>query len=73
MSPINILIVEDEPPISQLIETSLTQAGYRCTCVFDGPSCANILETCRFDLADNSRRNLHLDSPGALPAFGGLR
>lgn len=50
MSLINILIVEDEPPISQLIETSLTQAGYRCTCVFDGPSCANILETCRFDL-----------------------
>ena len=50
MPLINILIVEDEPPISQLIETSLTQAGYRCTCVFDGPSCANILETCRFDL-----------------------
>lgn len=50
MSLINILIVEDEPPISQLIETSLTQAGYRCTCVFDGPSCANILEACRFDL-----------------------
>jgi len=50
MSLINILIVEDEPPISQLIETSLAQAGYRCTCVFDGPSCANILETCRFDL-----------------------
>ena len=32
MSPIRILIVEDEVPISRLLETSLTQAGYQCTC-----------------------------------------
>ena len=50
MSPIRILIVEDEVPISRLLETSLTQAGYQCTCAFDGAGCADLLETQRFDL-----------------------
>ena len=50
MPPIRILIVEDEVPISRLLETSLTQAGYQCTCAFDGPSCADLLETGGFDL-----------------------
>ena len=50
MSPLDILIVEDEVAISHLLETSLRQAGYRCTCVFDGGSCADILEKQRFDL-----------------------
>ena len=50
MSPIRILIVEDEVPISRLLETSLTQAGYQCTCAFDGAGCADLLETRRFDL-----------------------
>lgn len=50
MSPIRILIVEDEVPISRLLETSLTQAGYQCTCAFDGTGCADLLETQRFDL-----------------------
>lgn len=50
MSPIRILIVEDEVLISRLLETSLTQAGYQCTCAFDGAGCADLLETQRFDL-----------------------
>ena len=33
---INILIVEDEPPISNLIRMSLQKAGYRCQRAFDG-------------------------------------
>ena len=50
MSPIRVLIVEDEVPISRLLETSLTQAGYQCTCAFDGAGCADLLETQRVDL-----------------------
>lgn len=33
---IQILIVDDEKPICDLIQMSLTRAGYRCTCVYDG-------------------------------------
>ena len=50
MCPLDILIVEDEVAISHLLETSLRQAGYRCTGVFDGGACADILEMQRFDL-----------------------
>ena len=50
MSPVEILIVEDEIPISRLLETSLQQAGYHCSCVFDGSACADMLEKRRFDL-----------------------
>ena len=47
---IQILIVEDEKPISNLIRMSLTRAGYSCTCVFDGTAAADILEGRPFDL-----------------------
>ena len=47
---IQILIVEDEKPISNLIRMSLTRAGYSCTCVFDGTAAADILEERPFDL-----------------------
>ena len=33
---IEILIVEDEKPISDLIRLNLMKAGYTCTCAFDG-------------------------------------
>lgn len=33
---IEILIVEDEKPISDLIRLNLMKAGYSCTCAFDG-------------------------------------
>ena len=47
---INILIVEDEKPISDLIKLSLKGAGYNCQCVYDGESAADILEEKSFDL-----------------------
>ena len=47
---IKILIVEDELKISKLIELNLTQAGYSCTCAYDGETAADILENTRFDL-----------------------
>lgn len=45
-----ILIVEDEKPISKLIEMSLTSAVYACTCVYDGMAAADLLEEHRYDL-----------------------
>ena len=39
---IEILIVEDEKPISDLIRLNLTKAGYNCTCAFDGMEAAEI-------------------------------
>lgn len=45
-----ILIVEDEKPISNLMQISLKKAGYACACAYDGDEAANILETQCFDL-----------------------
>lgn len=42
---INILIVEDEPPIANLIKLSLVKAGYLCECVNDGLEAAYRIET----------------------------
>lgn len=47
---INILIVEDEKPISNLIKLSLTNAGYSCQCAFDGESAADMIEEMHYDL-----------------------
>lgn len=47
---IEILIVEDEKPISDLIRLNLMKAGYHCTCAFDGMEAADILENKNFDL-----------------------
>lgn len=47
---LQILIVEDEKPISNLVRLSLTKAGYACTCAFDGMSAADLLEQNRYDL-----------------------
>ena len=47
---IEILIVEDEKPISDLIRLNLMKAGYTCTCAFDGMEAADILEEKNFDL-----------------------
>ena len=47
---IKILIVEDEKPISELIRLNLTDAGYTCTCDYDGEQAANLLEHELFDL-----------------------
>jgi two-component system alkaline phosphatase synthesis response regulator PhoP len=50
MSMNKILIVEDEKPISTLIKMNLSDAGYLCTCVYDGLEAANLLEKEGFDL-----------------------
>lgn len=47
---VKILIIEDEKPISEFIRLSLKKAGYFCTCVYDGASAADLLETGSFDL-----------------------
>ena len=45
-----ILIVEDEKPIAELVRISLSGAGYRCTCVYDGLAAADRIEQESFDL-----------------------
>ena len=47
---IEILIVEDETPISELLRLSLTKAGYHCTCALDGVEAANKIEMQSYDL-----------------------
>lgn len=47
---IEILIVEDEMPISELLRLSLTKAGYHCICAMDGIEAANRIEKESFDL-----------------------
>ena len=41
---INVLIVEDEKPISNLIRLSLTKENFHCTCAYDGAEAADLLE-----------------------------
>ena len=45
-----ILIVEDEEAISNLIKTNLNDAGYRCSCAFDGLQASDMIEKESFDL-----------------------
>lgn len=45
-----ILVVEDERPISDLIEMNLSEAGYTCVCAYDGLEAANLLEKEGYDL-----------------------
>ena len=45
-----ILIVEDEPAISNLIQMNLAAAGYCCDCAFDGAEAADRLDQEGFDL-----------------------
>ncbi len=47
---IQILVVEDEKPISNLIAVNLRKAGYACDCVFDGMAAADALDRNTYDL-----------------------
>lgn len=47
---VNILIVEDEKPISDLIKLSLKGAGYFCSCAYDGETAADMIEENRYDI-----------------------
>lgn len=74
---IEILIVEDEKPISDLIRLNLMKAGYSCTCAFDGMEAADILEERNFDLIildvmlmcgkEAQKQNRYRQSPRAIP------
>ena len=47
---IRILIVEDEKPIADLLDMSLTSAGYSCDCLDNGAAAADAVESRRYDL-----------------------
>ena len=47
---IKILSAEDDRKISWLLFLNLTDAGYSCTCVYDGLAAADLLEKEHFDL-----------------------
>ncbi len=47
---IRILIVEDEKPILDLLDMSLTAAGYSCECLMSGTAAADAVEKKRYDL-----------------------
>lgn len=47
---IKILIVEDEKPISTLIDMNLTDAGYKCHCVYDGMEAVQEIDNNHYDL-----------------------
>lgn len=47
---IKILIVEDEKPIADLLEMSLSAAGYACECLDNGSAAADAVEHKRYDL-----------------------
>ena len=47
---LQVLIVEDEKPISNLIRMSLTKEGFLCTCAYDGAAAADLLEKNTYDL-----------------------
>lgn len=47
---IKILIVEDEKPISTLIDMNLTDVGYKCHCVYDGMEAVQEIDNNHYDL-----------------------
>lgn len=47
---IKILIVEDEKPIANLIKLSLSKAGYRCECAYDGRVAIEKIDETAYDL-----------------------
>ena len=47
---IRILVVDDEPPITNLIRMNLSRQGYVVTCAYDGQEAADLLENNPFDL-----------------------
>ena len=47
---VKILIVEDERPIADLLDMSLTAAGYSCECLDNGAAAADAVEKKHYDL-----------------------
>ena len=46
-----ILIVEDDPAISKLIDTNLALSGYQTVCAMDGKQAVDAIQAKAFDLA----------------------
>ena len=46
-----ILIVEDDPAISKLIDTNLALSGYQTVCAMDGKLAVEAIQAQEFDLA----------------------
>ncbi len=47
---VEILIVEDDRQIANLIKVNLKDAGYKCTCAYDGIEAGDLVERQYFDL-----------------------
>lgn len=47
---ISVLVIEDDPQISRLIESTLTAEGYHCECALDGQIGADCIEEKVYDL-----------------------
>lgn len=47
---IKVLVVDDEKAIANLIDVSLTRAGYECDCCYDGMTAADRIEKNRYDI-----------------------
>ena len=47
---VKILVAEDEIAIAELIQLSLMDKGYDCTCVYDGKKAADMIERYNYDL-----------------------
>ena len=47
---IRILIIEDEKAIANLLYVSISDAGYSCTCAYDGQEGADLIEQQEYDL-----------------------
>lgn len=49
--PVNVLVVDDEPPIREMMEILFTKAGYQCITADNGSAALEILETMPIDVA----------------------
>lgn len=54
-----VLVVEDDPPVRELLDDVLQDEGYEVVAVHDGPSALTVIESLRVDLI-----TLDLDLPG---------
>jgi len=49
--PINVLVVDDEPPIREMMEILFTKAGYSCITADNGDSALDVLQSHSIDVA----------------------
>ncbi len=66
-----ILIVEDDPAISKLIDTNLALSGYQTVCAMDGKLAVEAIQAQEFDLALCDIMLPELDGFELLPYMNG--